>query len=159
MFRQLSDIDTLVIHCADTPNGKPWTADDIDFWHQVRGFGRSAQACEAFQPNLPHIGYHKVIEIDGRVVRGRSFDEVGAHAEGLNQTSLGYCLIGRDQFSRIQWHVLRSEVEELLRAMPGLKVIGHRDHDPDRICPGFDVGTWLSRGMEPLAKHLLTTKE
>jgi len=33
-------INTIVIHCSATPNGRWTTAPDIDRWHDDRGFER-----------------------------------------------------------------------------------------------------------------------
>src|SRR5574341_241084 len=140
-------IDTLIVHCADTPNGKPFTARDIDGWHRERGFERTAAARAAQRPDLSSIGYHFVIRVDGTLEEGRGMEEVGAHAEGHNQRSIGVCLIGRDRFTRAQWDQLGALVEILQGLYPGLQVIGHREvNTTGKTCPGFDVQAW--RGPE-----------
>lgn len=53
---------------------------DIDKWHKQRGFSQ--------------IGYHKVVENDGKVVSGRSETTQDAHAKGTNHNSLGVCVVG-----------------------------------------------------------------
>ena len=73
-------IDEIIIHCAATPEGKPFTVADIDAWHRKRGF-----RC---------IGSHFVIYLDGSVHRGRAIEEVGAHCLGHNANSIGICYIG-----------------------------------------------------------------
>jgi N-acetylmuramoyl-L-alanine amidase len=138
----MRSIDLIVIHCAATPNGKPFTTADIDGWHRERGF-----AC---------IGYHKVIYIDGSVHDGRKIEQIGAHAEGYNAHSIGVCMIGTDQFTQSQWHSLKSLVEELQKKYLTV-VIGHRDlPNVHKTCPGFSVTEWKLGGMTALAGKILT---
>lgn len=151
-------IDKLIIHCADTPNGESkWDASDIDFWHQLRDMKRDPAWVKDNAPELKHIGYHGVILIDGTFVPCRSVDEKGAHCAGANSHSIGWCLIGRDAFTPAQWETLKAKTEELLREHSGLAVFGHRDLNASKTCPGFDVGAWLDRGMEPLDDHIILT--
>lgn len=149
-------IETLIIHCAATPNGRRHTAADIDRWHHDRGFHRNPRLIGWQQPNLKHIGYHFVIHVSGAVESGRGIGEVGAHARGHNHNCLGSCLIGTDQFTLGQWHSLRSQVQYLQKQLPGLKtIIGHNQVNADKACPGFDVQAWLAGGMQPLDGHIL----
>ena len=48
---------------------------------------------------LLEVGYHYVIEADGRAVNTRRWDTVGSHAPGENHDSIGVCLAG-DQDTR-----------------------------------------------------------
>lgn len=161
-------IDTLVIHCSASPNGRWQTVADIDQWHGERGFKRNAAAAEGWNPTLRHLGYHWVIYTNGGLASGRHADEVGAHARGLNARSLGLCLVGTDQFSVAQWIQLRSQVDHLatrhrIRLQPATEangwrgVCGHRDTGANKRCPGFDVAQWLAAGMEPQPANILET--
>ena len=154
-------VDLIVIHCSATPSGKPMrtavesAAEVINRWHKARGFARRPADVKAFNSGLPHIGYHYVIDLDGRVHNGRGLDEVGAHAQYFNARSIGICLVGgaeRDaQYTALQWMSL-AEVVAMLLADYMLKprapkrtantanptgysisggVCGHRDLSPD----------------------------
>ena len=70
----------LILHCAATPEGKSFTAKDIDKMHKQRGFKK--------------IGYHYVIDLDGTIEKGRAENEIGAHCIGYNSKSIGICYIG-----------------------------------------------------------------
>lgn len=174
-YRPQHIIDTVIIHCADTPNGRFHTAADIDAWHgpdrEERGlkpFRRDPDALHGrgpwqgkgrHAPELQHIGYHFVIYTTGAVAVGRRLTETGAHARGHNAHSIGICLVGRDAYSRAQWDSLRKFIQTTQRhrsanGWPELRVIGHRDVSANRTCPGFDVQSWLDGGMTPLADHL-----
>lgn len=178
-------LNAIVIHCAATPNGKAFTAADIDRMHKARGFKRGSQSVRSFNPELKHIGYHYVIEIDGNVASGRHVEEIGAHVQGSNAKSIGICLIGTDKFTRAQWESLRNtviatagmikntaimEVDSALSAYKdmGISVKGHRDFSPDlngdgqitrnewiKICPGFSVDDWKRDHMLPVEGHVL----
>lgn len=165
--RLLSIISTLVIHCSATQNGQLCIASDIDYWHQRRGFSRSAGFISQDYP-LHCIGYHYVITLDGTVERGRRPDEVGAHVQGFNTNSLGICLIGTDKFTPAQWQALRDLVGTLVNKYRITTITGHRDLSPDsngdgkvtanewlKTCPGFDVTEWLRVGRTPLTAHTL----
>lgn len=163
--------------------GAQTAIDVIDRWHQARGFQRGTAARSAFNWRLAHVGYHWVIDLDGTAWTGRHPSEVGAHVAGFNGNSLGICLVGGAEadarFTPQQWTTLRRLVREqcaehrLAARRPlyprrGGGVCGHRDLSPDadgdgqverhewlKTCPGFDVGLWLERGMEPAPEHLL----
>lgn len=168
----------VVLHASATPSGHSIGMNplaEIDRWHQARGFRRSAAAVLRARPALPAIGYHYVVDVDGAVFAGRHVDEVGAHVAGHNTHTLGVCLVGgmepQAQYTRAQWTAL-AQLVPLLQALaphrqPALRVVGHRDLSPDRngdaridrhewlkTCPGFDVATWLARGMQPLPEHV-----
>lgn len=112
-------IDTIVIHCSDSPNGRTlFTSEfgkpgfttpvqEIDRWHAQRGFKRQQQWRDKQNPDLAAIGYHFVIYTRGVVATGRHIDEVGAHCQGYNSASIGICMVGCDKFTRAQWDALR----------------------------------------------------
>lgn len=142
--------------------------DDIDVWHEQRGFMRTPRLIGRNQPRLKHIGYHFVIYTSGAVITGRGLEEVGAHARGHNARSIAICIVGKDKYSMGQWRALRENITSLQAQFSGARVIGHRDLSPDRngdgvidpsefikTCPGFDVATWLAGKMEPLNGHIL----
>lgn len=126
-------ITEIIIHCADTPNGRKFHAADITRWHQERGWRT--------------IGYHFVVCVDGSVENGRGLEEIGAHAVGHNAHSVGICLIGRDRFTQAQWVSLSSLVSGLVAQFSNAKVLGHYHVDQHgKTCPNFDVSAWFSAG-------------
>lgn len=162
-------IDLIVIHCSATPNGKWITDEDINSWHAARGFRRTGPFAERFNPSLGSIGYHYVIGTNGAIWTGRHMQEVGAHAQSVNQRSVGICMVGTDKFSLDQWDALKRlfnalpyalfgekafggnpEKTKAVFAARGVQVVGHRDVPGVRkTCPGFDAGAWFDRGCEP----------
>ena len=132
----MRQVSLIVIHCSASPNadslfrGSPGTpglrnpAQVIDQWHAERGFHRAAEWRARQNPDLAAIGYHYVIDRAGLVLTGRHVDEIGAHAQGYNQKSLGICLVGTDEFSPAQWASLAwlvtAEVARLTGRTPGV---------------------------------------
>jgi N-acetylmuramoyl-L-alanine amidase len=166
----MRQITLIAIHCSASPNGKIVSAETIDSWHKARGFRRNPVTARSARPYLPHIGYHYVIGLGGTVDLGRGEDEPGAHIAGNNAKSIGICLVGTDKFTAAQWAALAALVRALMARYEHADVMGHRDTSPDKdgdgvvekhewlkICPGFDVYTWLKSGMQPLAGHLLSS--
>lgn len=147
--RDLSTIDLLVLHHAKTPNGSSrYGAADVDKWHKEKDFRRGLQQVEVFQPQFRYIGYHGLILVSGELIHGRAENEIGAHAKGVNQRSLGICMMGTDKFTKAQWETL-SKVVYAFRMVYMGEVIGHRDHNPEKRCPGFDVNAWLGPKQLP----------
>jgi hypothetical protein len=72
-------VTKLVVHHSASSRDKTTTA-QITAWHKEKDYKT--------------IGYHKVILGDGTIENGRSETEMGAHAKGANQGSLGVCLTG-----------------------------------------------------------------
>lgn len=177
-------INGIVIHCAATPNGKDIKAKAIDDMHKARGFRRDRQMARSFNTEMPHIGYHYVIEVDGNIAFGRHLEEVGAHVQGSNAKTIGVCMIGTDKFTEAQWKSLKQlmtticnticgqslPVEKTMSKLKeiGISIMGHRDCSPDKngdgvidrrdwlkICPGFSVAEWLAGGMAPVQTSLM----
>jgi len=179
-------INRIVLHCSATKNGKSLSptqspAAVIDGWHKERGFRRDPSAVSRFNPELPSIGYHFVVDLDGHVHTGRAIAEVGAHVAGYNSDSIGICLIGYDKFTVSQWDAAAQLVTALAdqfqvplafanvaQNAKARGVLGHRDFSPDKngngriepfewlkTCPGFSVESWFKGGMLPIASSLL----
>jgi|TARA_Y100000296_G_scaffold75841_1_gene95897 N-acetyl-anhydromuramyl-L-alanine amidase AmpD len=132
-FRE--ETDTIVIHCADTPDDKDVDMAEIRRWHvEERGWS--------------DIGYHFVIRRNGLVEAGRDVKLQGAHARQVNRKSVGICMVGRKDFDPRQFDSLKDTVMLLLKLYPGCKVIGHCDVEPKKPdCPGFDVNKWFTEAI------------
>lgn len=129
----------IVVHCSATQAKSDIGANEIDVMHRVRGFD-----C---------IGYHYVIRRNGLVSLGRLPEMIGAHAYGVNQISVGVCLVGgygefgkfSDHFTGMQDIALANLLERLQQQYPGAQVIGHRDvPNTNKTCPNFDVALWMA---------------
>ena len=129
----MRQINKIIIHCSDTPEGRPNTVADITAWHKQRGFRT--------------IGYHYVVYLDGQIVEGRPIESVGAHCTSHNRDSIGICYIGgrtsdmkeiKDTRTPEQKKSLVELITALRRQFPDAKVYGHRDF-ACRDCPCFNA--------------------
>lgn len=128
-------IKQIVIHCADTPEGKEFDSGDIKAWHLERGFS--------------DIGYHYVILLDGTIEIGRDLNRAGAHAKGINKTSIGICYIGGKNKEFTEAKDTRTEAQKasfehllntLVRIYPSAEIMGHYQAvETSKTCPSFDA--------------------
>lgn len=135
--RNTADIDTIVMHCTATKEGKDFTAKDVDAWHRQRGFDG--------------IGYHILVRLDGTYERGRADNEVGAHCpqEGMNRRAIAICYVGgldangnpKDTRTAAQVRTMITLIRTYKARYPRIKaVVGHRDvKGVNKACPCFNA--------------------
>lgn len=130
-----SSINKLIIHCSDTDDTLNIGAREIHKMHLKFGWNG--------------IGYHKIICRNGLIENGRPEYWLGAHVKGLNDCSLGVCLIGRKKFTDFQFSSLEKVLLEWKKNYPCTTIMGHCDAiKTSKTCPNFDVKTWcLQRGI------------
>lgn len=140
-------INRIIVHCTAT---RPeWMQGhtvvlkiaEIRRWHKHKGWS--------------DIGYHYLIDRDGRQGFGRYEGLPGAHTRGENADSIGVALIGGhgaaatdtffDHFTHQQSLMLRKTIHDLEREHGALKVHGHNEFAA-KGCPGFNVHDWLRSG-------------
>ncbi len=125
-------IKEIIVHCADTPEGRDNKAADIKRWHKAQGW--------------KDIGYHYVIDLDGTIEPGRPLETAGAHCTGHNANSIGVCYIGgcdakmqpKDTRTDEQKASLILLLKYLVAKYPGAKIYGHKDF-AQKACPSFDA--------------------
>lgn len=128
-------VTLLVVHCSATPEGRCHNAADIDRWHRQQGFRNG-------------IGYHYVVCRDGSIQTGRPVEMLGAHCANHNRHSIGICYVGglasdgkspKDTRTDAQKMALRELLTRLRSHYPRALIVGHRDLNPAKSCPCFDV--------------------
>lgn len=137
-------IDEIILHCTATPEGEDYTVEQIRQMHLARGFS--------------DIGYHFVIDRDGKIHTGRSTAIAGAHCTGHNTRSISISIVGgcpartipdwnkksKDTRTPAQEDALVKLVKEQLKQYPGATVHGHNEFT-NKACPSFNVKTWLTQ--------------
>ena len=126
-------ITLIIIHCSAVRPDQTSSAAQIDSWHRKDNHWKFG------------IGYHYVVRRDGSIEPGRPEWMVGAHCRNHNAHSIGVCYEGgldirgqpADTRTEAQKASLRTLLEELHRRYPKALIVGHRDLDPTKECPGF----------------------
>jgi len=137
----------IVIHCSATYADMDIGVAEIDSWHKDRGWS----GC----------GYHYIVRRDGTPEIGRDITKKGAHCFGLNQRSVGICLVGglrkpkgskspyEDNFTKEQKDTLADLLRVLRRGYPATTILGHNEYDKRKACPVFNVDQFLKRNKIP----------
>jgi N-acetylmuramoyl-L-alanine amidase len=126
-------IDKIIVHCSATIEGGNIKASTIRDWH-VKG------------NKWKDIGYHYVVELDGKVVQGRLEKTMGAHTKGHNKNSIGICYVGgldqdrnpKDTLRGVQLGSMEQLLMDLIVRYPEASVHGHNEF-ANKACPSFDV--------------------
>lgn len=148
----------VVWHCSATPPSQDIGAGQIQQMHKARGFD--------------DIGYAMVVRRDGRVEPGEDLRKRAAHVKGLNNFSVGICMIGgvdeddnpENNFTEAQWKAAKHVYEFFTLLYPDAKHVGHRDLSPDldgdgrvkqheflKACPCYSVAQWIEGGLQPVS--------
>lgn len=125
-------ITEIIVHCTATPAGRAVSPAEIDAWHRSKGY--------------EGIGYHYVVDLDGRVHAGRHVDRIGAHCLGHNVYSIGVVYVGgtdaagraADTRTAVQRTAMLQLLKALRRMYPEAEIRGHRDF-ARKACPSFDA--------------------
>ena len=134
-IEDMRKITEIIVHCADTPEGRDDKAADIKRWHtKERGWS--------------DIGYHYVVDIDGTIEPGRDPEKAGAHCTNHNAKSIGVCYVGgadenmqpKDTRTDAQKTSLLLLLKFLRAKYPDAKIYGHCDF-AQKACPCFDAKT------------------
>jgi N-acetylmuramoyl-L-alanine amidase len=127
-------INKIIIHCTATKEGQLVTIADVAKWHKERGFAT--------------VGYHFLIDLNGKIETGRNIAETGAHTIGYNTNSIGICYVGgldtnmkpKDTRTQSQKTTLVTLLKTLKSKYPNATIHGHNEF-AKKDCPCFDVKT------------------
>ena len=129
----MREITRVILHCSATREGQDVSTEAIRSWHLARGWS--------------DIGYHYVIELDGRVVKGRCISRMGAGVRGHNRDSVHICYVGgldrdgnpKNTLTDRQRRSIRRLCRSLTRTLSrDLSLHGHREYAA-KACPSFEV--------------------
>ena len=128
----MRQVKKIILHCTATVEGQEFDITDVDRWHKKRGW--------------KSVGYHYLIKQDGTLQVGRSLDEVGSHAKGENNDSIGIVYVGgldankepKDTMTAYQELTLMELIFSLRTVFHWMPVHGHNEYS-NKACPSFDV--------------------
>jgi N-acetylmuramoyl-L-alanine amidase len=131
----MRDINLIMIHCTDTPEGRDVTAEEVNEWHRQRGYEM--------------IGYHFLIRLNGDIESGRPLFMKGAACRKgrANDFGVHVCYAGgrdnrgdtADTRTPKQRESLLMLLKWLKRRFPKARIVGHRDFDRGKACPCYDA--------------------
>ena len=140
-------ITEIIVHCEATPEGEDFTPEQVNICHKQRRFSPYVRDGKTW-----YIGYHYVIQLDGRIIACRPESVKGCHCSGHNANSIGISYVGgcpprtdpkwmnkaKDTRTPAQKAALLKLLKELKSRYPNAKIYGHRDFAP-KGCPSFDA--------------------
>lgn len=153
----MRQIDRIVIHCSATRCTQDFSPEQVRSSHLARGFRT--------------WGYHYYIRTDGTICPMRPLDQMGAHAQGYNASSIGICYEGgldalgnpADTRTYAQKQSMNTLLQELMSKFNILYLDGHRDLSPDlndngtvepyewiKQCPCFEVHDEYNNYLRPV---------
>ena len=134
-YQNYREVRLLVIHCSATRYDRDFPVEALRSSHKARGFA--------------DIGYHFYITRDGKLHRCRPVNQIGAHAAGWNDKSIGICYEGgldeqgrpADTRTYAQRCTLTDLLRQLRRDYPEARILGHYQLSPyiRKACPCFDA--------------------
>ncbi len=145
----------VVIHCSATPEGRNHTVEDFYRWHVIeRGWA--------------DIGYHYIIDLDNRIIEGRSIEKDGAHTFGFNNDTIGICYVGgmdakmtapKDTLTDGQAKAMLELLLTLKTKFPTLKRIAGHNEFSNKACPSFKVADKFPTDFKDLHHYSLEEKK
>ena len=142
------EIKYIIIHhsaVSRTKNSEQFDA--INNYHRRKGWGM--------------IGYHFLIEPNGRIRVGRSESQSGAHCIGRNYDSLGICLTGNfdiENPTKEQEKSLKILLSDLLKGYKNAEIKYHRDF-ANKTCPGKLIADDWAKNLIANNKCMFIKKE
>ena len=134
-YQNYREVSLLVIHCSATRYDRDFPMEALRSSHKARGFA--------------DISYHFYITRDGELHRCRPVNQIGAHAAGWNDKSIGICYEGgldeqgrpADTRTYAQRCTLMDLLRQLRRDYPEARILGHYQLSPyiRKACPCFDA--------------------
>jgi len=116
-------IKKVYIHCSASDNPAHDNVETIRQWHLARGFN--------------DIGYHFLIDSDGKTHNGRSIELTPAAQKWHNKRTIAICVTGLRQFEMEQFDELRELCDSIRRTLPHVTFHGHNEVAA-RECPVFN---------------------
>ena len=148
------NITEFVVHWTETFKNQNLTAENIHEWHVDKGY--------------TGIGYHYIIQRDGKLQRGRPLNLIGDHAPEFNhnQYSIGIAFVGgfncstltknpnrflsSESFTQSQWTTFGMFCEAFYTVLPAGQAWGHNNVSNLNTDPGFDVPGYVKKKFSKL---------
>lgn len=131
----MREIKYIVVHC--TGGNQDATVEDLKKEFEIKGWKRS--------------GYHFFIDKHGTLHQLEAVKNIANGVKNYNQNSIHIAwaggLNGKDNRTPVQKQVLLISVATLKFCYPNAEIVGHRDLDPKKACPCFDINQELLKNL------------
>lgn len=123
-------------------------------WEAAVAHARGAQRLHKNIRGWKEIGYHYIIDWEGRILEGRPLDRLGAHVEKHNTGSIGIVLLGdltRQRLTVKQSAALRGLLKDLMTRydISSKDISGHHQMKYT-VCPGTYLNNIWDETAAPL---------
>ena len=130
----------IIHHTAVSREANAKQFEAIKRYHKSKGWG--------------DIGYHYLIDPDGRLNKGRQDNEIGAHCShaGMNMKSIGIALSGNFETEKptdYQIFMLRDILQILSKRyrITRSRILGHKETGAATACPGKNLAMEFVRNL------------
>lgn len=123
-------------------------------WEATVAHARGAQRLHKNIRGWKEIGYHYIIDWEGRILEGRPVDRLGAHVEKHNTGSIGIVLLGdltKQRLTAKQSAALRGLLNDLMTryGIASQDISGHHQMKYT-VCPGTYLNNIWDETAAPL---------
>lgn len=156
-------VEEVYMHCSATPWGDVMVFDD---WHRNKRGWSMIGYHYVIQNGRPKADVHYWSFLDGQIEPGRPLDddpifeedEIGAHVAGRNSVSVGFCLVGREEFTPKQLISAKTLSLALLGHF-GLGINAFKGHYEDlntpKTCPNIPCSAFRDFLGDKISLHVL----
>lgn len=133
--------ERIIVHHTDAPVPDEYLAlKGTESWKASADFARGIQRLHMSVNGWDDVGYHYLVDWEGRILEGRALDRMGAHTDGHNEGSIGIAVMGDFETQRPtskQLQALRDLADWLswAYAIAPERILGHKDFNAT-ACPG-----------------------
>lgn len=148
--RELSVINTIVIHCTATENPRQWNMKSLRALHtDSKEKPWKWGDYETHGKGWSEVGYHYAVTQEGEIENGRGIEFVGSGVRGKNVDTIHIALHGNGNFTDSQIDRAFQLINHLENRLDSkLKISGHYELDKYKTCPNYNMDVFRNSYAE-----------